>query len=84
MTETIKLLTGRPFDITEDEFVAMAEARQAEYERNELLDRELGITEPEIGRDIHVRAIKILAARGRADKYIADEYVAACVEAGAR
>jgi hypothetical protein len=49
-----------------------------------LLDRELGLVEPEIGRAVHMQAIKTLASRGKADTYTDDEYVAACIQAGAR
>jgi hypothetical protein len=47
-----------------DELVAMARAREKEYETGELLDRELGISEPEVGVDVMAAAAADLRVRG--------------------
>jgi hypothetical protein len=47
-----------------DELVAMARAREREYETGELLDRELGISEPEVGVDTMAAAAADLRVRG--------------------
>jgi hypothetical protein len=46
------------------EFSKLAEERQREYEITTLLDRELGLDEPEIGRGVFVAACADLRSRG--------------------
>jgi hypothetical protein len=85
MSDYAKMLASRAANPLEDaEFVAMAEEREREYRLTSMLDHELGLDEPEIGRDIHTNALKILAARGLADKYTDEQYLDACKRAGAR
>ncbi|HEX5173000.1 MAG TPA: hypothetical protein VFV91_02505 [Gaiellaceae bacterium] len=80
-----KMRANRPANPFQDAaFVAMAEERQREYEVTTLLDRELDMAEPEVGREIHASALKILADRGLADRYTSAQYVDACKKAGAR
>jgi hypothetical protein len=74
------LLRGR--FVTGDELVA--DATHA-FEREDLiaqLERDTG--EPLDGLDVHKKALEILTARGLANNYTDEQYVAACKQAGAR
>jgi hypothetical protein len=64
MSETTNTKRPGPIDISEEEFEAMAAARQREYEITTLLDQELGLAEPEIGNDQMVKAAAVLRDRG--------------------
>ncbi len=66
MTETIKTREAvpEPWPPEDDaELVAMSKQREREYEL-EQLDHELGLDEPEVGRDLMVAASAILRRRG--------------------
>jgi hypothetical protein len=53
-----------PIAISEEEYETMAAAREREYEITTLLDRELGLAEPEVGNDLHTAACADLRGRG--------------------
>jgi hypothetical protein len=53
-----------PYDIGEEEWEAMSAQRQREYETGEMLDRELGLAEPEVGNDTMATAAAVLKRRG--------------------
>jgi hypothetical protein len=74
------MLRGRV--VTGDELVADAERM---WKRdNPLADLDRDLREPLSGLDVHRAALAILKDQGKADTYSADEYVDACIKAGAR
>jgi hypothetical protein len=67
MSDTIKArncMAVDPFEDAEDDVKAWAKERQREYEIGAMLDRELGLDEPEVGNDLMVRAAAVLRSRG--------------------
>lgn len=68
-------------DLDVDELAAMAKAREKEYATNELLDRELGISEPEAGGEIVAAATEYLRLRGIDAKTADYETMAAAMSA---
>jgi hypothetical protein len=65
MSDYEKMRDSRPANPLEDaDYVAMAVEREREYKITTLLDRELGLEEPEIGRDVYIAACADLRARG--------------------
>ena len=66
MTDTIKARNSAAYDWLEDadgELKAMSKQRQQEYEL-ELLDAELGLSQPEVGTDLMLAAARDLQGRG--------------------
>jgi hypothetical protein len=59
MTDT-RLYAG----LSEEEWEAMSAKRQREYEVDDLLNRELGLAEPEVGNDLIAAAAVDLRSRG--------------------
>lgn len=76
------LIDGKVVDNLKDdpEYQKAAAERQREYERNELLDRELALDEPEIGRDVMVAAAAVLKRRGIVFKDATQEQFAAALK----
>jgi hypothetical protein len=73
-----------------EEYLLAIDMIRATGRAEEYVDKVLG-AEPDsaatetdaIGADLHTAALAILAAKGKGETYSADEYLAACSEAGA-